>query len=742
MAERTAVLAIRELFSGADWVLWASLNELLPLLAEAAPTEFLDAVEHALSCEPCPFDMVFAQEGDGITGGNYTSGLLWALETLAWDAEYLNRTVIVLGEVAARDPGGKWANRPANSLTTILLPWMPQTCAPIPKRKAAVETLIREAPNVAWKLLLSLLPQSHQVSSGSHKPEWRGLIPDDWSKTVTNRIYWEQISIYAELAITLARDDLAKLADLIDRLDDMPQPAHEKLLFHLGSEVVTSLPEHDRLLLWTELVDLVTKHRKFADAQWAMKPQQVDRIAAIAERLAPNAPEFRHRRLFSERDFNLYEEKGDWEKQRDVLENRRRDAIGEVFAVGGADTVLRFAEAVESPWRAGIAFGAIANNNSDRVILPGLLTTENKPLVQFAGGYVWGRFRAAGWGWVDKIDPSGWSADEIGQFLAYLPFVAETWEHSAKFLGEDESNYWSRANANAYEEEDRIEFAVDQLVKYGRPHAAIRCFHALRYKNRPINLEQATRVLLAAINSSEATHAIDVHEIVEVIKTLQDDPDMKPVEWAYLPLLDRIHGNYPKYLQQRLADSPEFFCEAIRLVFRSKKAERSPKEPTEEEKNIATNAYRLLSEWRTPPGSKKDGGFDGAAFAAWLNAVNKECSETGHLEMAMSMLGHSLIHSPSDPDGLWIHRSVAAALNAKDAEDVRNGFRTKLYNSRGAHWVDPTGKPEKELAGKYRAQAEAVENAGYHRLATTLRELAAAYEHEAEFVSTRERFDD
>lgn len=115
-ADATAVLAVREILAQADWVQWASLNDLLPLLAEAAPREFLDAVENALNSDPCPFDTVFAQEGSGIMGDNYMTGLLWALETLAWDAEYLTRVVVILGELAARDPGGNWANRPANSL--------------------------------------------------------------------------------------------------------------------------------------------------------------------------------------------------------------------------------------------------------------------------------------------------------------------------------------------------------------------------------------------------------------------------------------------------------------------------------------------------------------------------------------------------------------------------------------------------------------------------------------------------
>lgn len=73
---------------------------------------------------------------------------------------------------------------------------------------------------------------------------------------------------------------------------------------------------------------------------------------------------------------------------------------------------------------------------------------------------------------------------------------------------------------------------------------------------------------------------------------------------------------------------------------------------------------------------------------------------------------------------------------------MRNGFRTQLYNSRGVHYVDPTGKPEKDLANKYREQAEAVDHAGFHRLAATLRELAEAYGRKAESVSSRDRLDD
>jgi hypothetical protein len=745
-AEETAVLTVREVLTGADWVLWSSLNDLLPLLAEAAPGEFLGAIEKALISDPCPFDTVFAQEDAGFMGSNYMTGLLWALETLAWDAEYLIQVAIILSELAARDSDGKWASRPINSLTAILLPWLPQTCASVAKRKVAVTTLIDEFPDVAWKLLLSLLPQSRQSSFGSSKPVWREIIPDDWSSGVTLREYWEQADIYAELAISVAKSDLSKLSDLIDRLDDLPLPAHEHILEHLGADAIVSMPQADRFQLWTRLVSLVSKHRKFADARWAMKPEQVDKIAAVAKRLAPESPAHRHRRLFSEQNFGLYEERGNYEEQRNALEERRQRATAEVCETGGVEALVEFAQAVETPWRVGMAFGTIAENAADSAILPELLESENNALMQFSGGFVQGRFRIRGWQWVDDLDTSQWTPTQTGQLLAYLPFTPETWQRSARLLGDDESPFWTKTNAHPYDTDKGLELAADCLVEYGRPHAAIRCLSRMRADQQPFDSQRAVRALLAAGNSSESAHAMDVDDIVEVIKALQDDRSTNPddlfhVESAYLPLLDQQYGASPKFLEQRLAVDPGFFCEVIRILSPSEKAERPAEEPTGQQKNLATHAYRLLRQWRTPPGGQQDGTFSGDALAAWLNEVKEVCTESGHLKIALSRIGHVLIHTPSDPDGLWIHHSVAAVLNARDANDIRDGFQAELYNSRGVyHFTE--GQEERELAAKYRTQADEVELRGYYRLAQSLRDLADSYERDAERDQLRELFDD
>lgn len=108
------------------------------------------------------------------------------------------------------------------------------------------------------------------------------------------------------------------------------------------------------------------------------------------------------------------------------------------------------------------------------------------------------------------------------------------------------------------------------------------------------------------------------------------------------------------------------------------------------------------------------------------------------MEISLICIGTVLVHAPADPGGLWIHRAIAEALNDRDVEDMRTGYHSGVYNARGVHCVDQSGQPEKELAEHFRQKAEEVENAGYHRLAQTLRDLASTYEREAERISAGE----
>lgn len=159
--------------------------------------------------------------------------------------------------------------------------------------------------------------------------------------------------------------------------------------------------------------------------------------------------------------------------------------------------------------------------------------------------------------------------------------------------------------------------------------------------------------------------------------------------------------------------------------------------PTKNREAVASNAFRLLQNWSTPPGSKEDGTFDGEALNAWFEEVKAKCAESGHLDVAKEYIGKVLFNAPSDPSGLWLHKASTEILNVKDADDVRRGYAMAIFNARGVYFPDAEGRAEREFAAHYRKQAEDVELAGYHRLADTLRGVARSYDEQAE--QSRER---
>ena len=738
-AEATCVLAVREILDDADWVLWGSLEYFLPSLAEAAPGEFLDQLEKAIHLNPSPFDTLFSQERGGITGCNYITGLIWALEGLAWDEQYFVRACIALAELSSHDPGGQSCNRPSHSLSTIFLPWLPRTLATADKRKVAVQTILKECPQVGWNLIIQLLPDRIQVSSETQKPKWRKIIPDGWKAEVTIQEYREQSSFFAELAVQTADQDVGRLITLIDCFDYLPENAFDQLLQVLTSEIAPKFSDEQRFAIWEHLTKLTRKHRRFSDAKWALPGESLDRIEHVSAQFIPESLCHLHRHLFSEHDYSLEYGNIDWEELEKNLNAQRDAAILEIFQQSGAEGVIQFAESISLFAQAGYALGSIDDSAIEQKILPCFLGSVESRHKLLAKGFIERRYQKKGWNWCDEIDKSCWTSDEIGQFLACLPCRKATWDRASKWLHVRENKYWSRVEHWAFFAEEDVSTAIEKFVEHGRPHAAINRMAVMLHAKKPVDPNQCAQALLAALASEEPTYTMDGYHVVELIKFLQTEPsasqeELFKIEWAYIALLDGHRGVTPKILEDRLANDPEFFCEAIRFGFRSTKDEPPQTELTEEQKSIATHVWNLLRGWKTPPGTQRDGTFNEECFTNWLQAVKASCTESGHLGVALSHIGDVLIHSPADPSGLWIHHAIAAALNDRDVDGMRHGFGIGIINSRGVHWVDPSGTQERELAGKYRQQAEEVENAGYWRLAETLKDVAKDYDRDAERV--------
>ena len=198
---------------------WASLHELLPLLAEAAPDMFLSAVEHDLRSEKPSILALFEIEERPLGGGSRYPHLLWALEVLAWFPDYLARSARILAKLARRAPKkeGSLVNRPEKSLREIFCSWHPNTTAPLDQRLEVIDSLIKfEDSETVWTLLMELLPKIHDVGASNPEPQWRAL-PEKETRTYGE--IWRANEQVVTRTMAQAGLRLDRLSQLIERTE-------------------------------------------------------------------------------------------------------------------------------------------------------------------------------------------------------------------------------------------------------------------------------------------------------------------------------------------------------------------------------------------------------------------------------------------------------------------------------------------------------------------------------------------
>ena len=110
--------------------LLAELGEVMPLLAEAAPDEFVAAVDQTLQPPHEAARLWFTDSRDDLSVAGTSSPhthLLFALEALAWMPDCLPYVADILLRLQVLDPGGRLAHRPDSTFAAIFSYWAPQT---------------------------------------------------------------------------------------------------------------------------------------------------------------------------------------------------------------------------------------------------------------------------------------------------------------------------------------------------------------------------------------------------------------------------------------------------------------------------------------------------------------------------------------------------------------------------------------------------------------------------------------
>ncbi len=738
---------VRRLLERQTWLRWASLSRQLPILAEAGPEAFLAAAESDLKQADSALLKVFEQEGDSFFGSSPHTGLLWALEGLAWDRALLSRVSLVLAHLDERAPLGKLGNRPSRCLEEIFMPWFPQTTATVEERVQILKMLARKQPQAGWRLLHELLPNQLQTSTPTRRPLWRDWALG-WNGGVTNAEYWYQASACARLLVENLGDDVGRWTEIIGTFENLPDAAQKEFVGRLNSVVVTSLSQASRRAVTEALREKVSTHRRFFDTDWAMPSETLSVLKDLLRRFEPEDCVARNAWLFGPRWSVVERLKSDDEEQN--VDEARRVALVEIEGQAGWAGIQRLIEASDAPSEVGAAVGELVLQDGDRRVLPAFLVSDEEKSREFAFGYVFGRHKRGGWEWVESLETAEWTAEEHARLLMNLPFERKAWEMAAFKGTEVEAFYWGNTRAFFRScDADEVVFSVTTLIKHERPSAA---FDILRMAIHD-KLEISPQLLMDALDlwnrpgaedKEPSPRRIDRHEIHLLFQQLQkglqsgdprvDRDRLGSLEWRYLGILDG-HPTSPATLHTMLRDNPGFFVEVLGLVFPGTHVQEEPgKEPSEQDRLRFKFGYRLLTSWREAPGSREGGEIDEKAMLDWVKKARALAEERGLLEVCDSRIGQVLAHAIGESDGSGAASPVWDLLEeiGSESDEIFSGFSVGIYNKRGmvTKSLREGGEQERGLAQRYRQLSEIL-TVDWPKSAATLRQIAQGYEEEA-----------
>lgn len=732
---------VAELLRDICGVRWASIQDLLPLLAEAAPESVISSIEAALEGEPPPILFLFQEEGDAIFGRCNHSGLLWALENMAWNPAYLSRVVSVLGSLARLDPGGTWSNRPAASLKDILLSWQRHTAADVEERLCAIDYLVRMEPDVGWKLMIDLLPGGHDTTSGTHEPRWR-----DWAQGVSETIPVGERKQYlfalADRALVHLGDSGQRRSDLLAHLRSLPDEWGSRVIDDLDRFSRECTQEEQRVLLWGALRDLLHHHRGFPSAEWALPEQTLERLSSIYDRLSPQDPITRVGWLFDDGWPPLLDnQERDYRETQELVSAARRDAILGVYATGGFDLLLNLVRSVAYPHAVGLHSAEVLSHEEiDARIFADVLGSPEEHVAAFGGAFLVNRREQSSNDWIDKTlaraKAEGWASGKRIDFCLSLPETMESWKRVHKLGAEVECGYWSKTTVWKIDNDtEALRVAVEHLLHVRRTNSA---FKLVEFSNvaSELSFDLLARILESLFVKAELGRKLAAHEIERVFKALDKTTDWNAqraaqLEWQFLPALEHT-GRGPKTLHEFLENDPLFFAQAVSWIYRSDKSDDQKQEemPDDAAKNRAHAAYDLLHSWKGVPGVGVI--VDEQRLIEWIDTARTQLSITGHHRIGDQQIGKVLARVPTDEDEEWPCISVRNIVERIRSGDLERGIYIGVLNARGSttRGLGAGGVQERELEARYSQLAKQAA-ALWPRTSSVLARLANNYAAEA-----------
>ncbi|MCZ0935066.1 MAG: HigA family addiction module antitoxin [Gemmatimonadetes bacterium] len=714
----------------------------LPRYAEAAPEYFLRLIEDDLRGDS-PVVLGLLKPADaGFFSGCPRTGLLWALESLAW--KHLARVSAIFAELARTAIDDNWMQKPINSLKAIYRSWIPQTAASLEDRKKGIATLVDRFPDVAWQVCMDQLSDGRvQIGLPSYRPRWRSDATGA-GRGVTQLELSEFTRHVLDIVHVWPSVGQRQLDDLVQRAARLPESDQAKVWDRIIDWGRTQGDDHSKAGLREEIRRLYLTNRGQVKN---LDPETIENARRTFTSLEPERLVIRHRWLFAKHWIepsaeDVSDPDASHSIRQQIIQKQRAVAITEIWETLGAEGVISFlAEAAACD----IVGSLLARVIPDEARVDFFNRCWDAPDEQASGvdacmqGFLQALSDDEGRLLLKAVIEGG-DLTSIARLLRCAPFRRDTWQLVEAAGQPVEDSYWESVTPPwAQYSESELTYLIDRLVQAKRPRSA---FWVAKRDWSLVETSRLRRLLYEIATEQPGPtdqYRVDAYDIAEALKALDERAgvnreDLAMLEFMYLKALDHRDYDFPN-LENQVAASPELYFRALTLAFRRRHRGQDPPDwridDPKRASAAASQALKLLFRVKRLPGTDEAGAVDQIALRAWVAEVRRLCEEHDRVVIGDQMIGQLLARvDPVPEDGPWPRAEVCDVLEQTATKDIGVGFCIGTHNARGGHAWGDHGEPERQLAARFQELAN--ERAFDHPfVASLLEDIAAGYRQDA-----------
>jgi len=735
---------VLDLLNNANGETWVSVDHELPLISEASPGSFIKAVKNSLSKEEPEIIDMFIEEEGFLHKTSHHTGLLWALENLAWLPEYLRDSSFILLRLSRLDPGGSLSNRPLNSISEIFKPWHYQTLASYDERVEILKYVTEQEKESGWSLLIRLLPDHHGIAQPTHKMRWR-MFDKNTNLKYTYQEIWDTHSAVIDMLISLFDYDEKKFAQLIDEIPNL-SPSDRERVFKWADEVCLEV-EQNEYTTWETIRKILNHHRSHPETDWALPESELTRLESLYYKLQPTGiinkyvwlfndhwPEFPEGFKYKE---NEYEKR--YEQQQKRIDEARKVAVINFIKELGLNKTLELRKEVKEFWLLGDTLARVIKSSEDIFTVCECLNDE-KNTISFAHSFIYRKSVIEGFEWIKtlfkELQKSKFNNKALCNVLIPLNQNQQLWDFVSLLNDEIQNEYWQNINPHFYHiSDDEKVFGIKMLLKYKRFFSTIDI--ASHFSNSIPSYLLSEILKKAGTEEANETPRFKGYEIERIFEELDKRTDIDKttlihLEWLYLPIFDSYGTRRnPKNLEEELTNNPEFFIDVLKWIYipEDKTILEDERKGISDEiiQNRAKQAYHLLHSWKKIPGMKDDYSIDKKKLKNWIKKVRKLAKEVSRLDVADIEIGKILAQYPENIPQ-WPQEKIFQIIEEINTDSLKRNYSSAMFNKRGSSSRGPFdgGNIEREKAAYFGKLSNDFKNK-YSNVAEIFKHLEKGY---------------